>query len=156
MAEKKPTLHDDLVVDLKRIGIKEPEPVIREFDLLTIPAEAEDLVRETAKKVQERIDSYARLLEDLLQPDTSLAAMNECSFFSDQEMENVVRLYRQLIALLRKHTITDIDDQEYGRFITGALAEWAKQKPALQRIAKKLQSGWEQDQPLQREKGYFG
>ena len=128
----------------------------QEFDLLCISDEAEDLVRESAKKIRERVDNYAQLLEDLLQPDTSLAAMNECSYFSEQETEQIVRLYRKLMAISRNHTVIDIEGKEYGKFITQTLPEWQKHKPALQKIAKKLQQGWEQDQPLQREKGYFG
>jgi len=157
MAEdRKPALHDDLAKALAKLGIKEAEPVIREFDLLSIPDEAEDLVRETAKKVRDRVENHAQLLEDLLQPDTSLAAMNECSYFSDEELEGIVRTYRKLMSILRSFTIADVDGREYGKFITQALGEWQKQKPALQKIAKKLQAGWEENQPLQREKGYFG
>ena len=156
MADNNPTLHEDLVTDLSKLGIKDTEGVIQEFDLLSISDDAEDLVRESAKKIRERVDAYAQLLEDLLQPDTSLAAMNECSYFSEQEMEQTVRLYRKLMAIVRSHTVADVEGKEYGKFITQALAEWQKHKPALQKIAKKLQEGWEHDQPLQREKGYFG
>jgi molecular chaperone GrpE (heat shock protein) len=154
--DRKPGLHNDLAKALAKLSIKDAEPIIKEFDLLSIPDEADDLVRETAKKVRDRVESHAQLLEDLLQPDTSLAAMNECSYFSDDELEGIVKTYRKLMSILRNFTVSDVDGKEYGKFITQALSDWQKQKPALQKIAKKLQTGWEHDQPLQREKGYFG
>lgn len=154
MAER--TLKEDLHADLGAAKVKDVDAAIAEFDLLSVPADAEDLVHESAKKVKERVDAYSHFLEDLLQPDTSLAAMNECSFFTEQELEHIVKLYRKLMALSRSYTLTDLNGQDYGAYLVAALAEWKALKPQLVKIAEKIQKGWEQDQPLQREKGYFG
>jgi hypothetical protein len=156
-AEKK-TLKADILKALSRLGIKEPQRVFDEFDLGTIPEESDELARPIAKKVNERIDAYVLMLEGFLQPDTSIAAMNEVGFFDEKELVAIVGSYRILMRTLRAYTEADLKatSEAYSGFITAALEAWEKERGGLLRIAKKLQQGWAKEQPLQREKGYFG
>lgn len=149
--------HKELTEELQRLGIEDAEQILQEFDLCSID-EGVETVHGIAKKVRDRIDMYSKLLEETLQPDSSLAAMNECSFFSDDEMTKVVKSYRQLMALLRHGTVADLEGTKQANetFIKEALLEWRHQRTFLVLFAKRLHEGWKQEQPLHREKGYFG
>jgi len=152
------TLQEDLAAELQKLAIADAERMIEEFDLLTIEEEAEDLTREIARKVRDRVDAYAKLLEDLVQPDSSLAAMNECSYFSEEEMEQVVKLYRKLMVLVREFLLADLEatPAAYGAFVVRAVPAWMSHKPALTAIVTTIRKGWDSSQPLHRERGYFG
>ncbi len=156
--KERPTLQEDLLKELQALSVATPRAVIEEFDLLAINDDAENLPREIAKKVKERIESYVHLLEDLLQPDTNLATLNECGFFTEEQLQGVVKGYRQLMSLIRSHTAADLEatEESYRAFITAALAKWDEMKPLLRATARRLHDGWKEDQPLQREHGYFG
>ncbi len=154
--KKQPTLKEDLEKALAAISV--PVAAIEEFELLTISDDAAFLLREVAKKVKERLAVYAQLLEDLLQPDSGLAAMNECSFFNESEHEKIVKNYRELMSILRRFTMADVEATEaaYQSFLVEALPRWDAQKDWLSKVAKQLHDAWKKAEPLHGESGYFG
>jgi hypothetical protein len=159
----KPALIDDqLITELVRCGIEEPARVVEEFDLGAIGEDYDDLARPIAKKIHDRVDNYVALLENMLQPDQSIAAMQECAFFDEREMAQIIASYRRLMRTIRAYTHADIEGSHdaYARFIPEALAVWAQEKPFLLQVARKLEEGWAHDQkerPLPRSQGaYFG
>jgi len=162
MDEKElPTMQEDLHAELAAAGIADAAKrtnIIEEFDLLSISDNAEELAWPVAKKVKERIDAYAGLLEGILQPTTTLIAMNECSFFSEEEQQRISKLYRKLMHLVRSHTEADIEATRdaHLRFVREALAAWEQERPGILNVARGLRKGWEREEPLQRERSYFG
>ena len=155
--EHEPTLKEDLEAMLRELGL-EPEPVIEEFDLLSISDEAAFLSLEMAKKVKERIVGFAQLVEEILQPDSGLAAMNECSFFSEKEHDKLVKTYRELMSLVRRFTSADVEGTKaaYKAFVKDAMPRWQAQKEWLSTVAQKLHDDWKKAQPLHREHEYLG
>lgn len=162
MDEKElPTMQEDLHTELAAAGIADATKrasIIEEFDLLSISDNVEELAWPVAKKVKERIEAYANLLEGLLQPDTTLNAMNECSFFNEEKQRRIGKLYRKLMHLVRSHTEADIEATRdaHLQFVREALATWEQERPNILAIARDLKKGWEREEPLQRERGYFG
>ncbi len=156
--EKPPTLQEDLERELGKLGLDSPGRVIEEFELLTISDEAAYLARESAKKVKDRLAHFVQLLEDLLAPDAGLSAMNECSFFLESEHEGIVKAFRELMSVLRRFTMADVEGNEdaYRTFLKESLPRWDMQKPFLATIAKRLHEEWGKTEPLQGEHGYFG
>lgn len=144
--------------ELEQAGVPEAETVIAEFDLLTIDEEAQNLLKEMAKRVKERVDGYARLLEELIQPDAGLASMNECGFFEEREHERIVKGYRRLMRIIRRQTLAELraTPEAYREFLTEAIPAWRQEKEWLLTVAERLADGWKNGQPLQTEKGYFG
>lgn len=156
--EKKLTLKEDLLKELAMDGISAPEAIIEEFELLTINDETPYLAREIAKKVKDRITSFTHLIEELLQPDSSLASMNECSFFDEKELTKLVQKYRELMILLRRHTKADVEGKEeaYRAFLKESLPVWNQKREWLRNLTQRLHDGWKKEQPLQHDSGYFG
>ncbi len=154
------TFAEAIITELRRMGVASPEKAVEEFELLAISESDEDagLMRAVAKKARDRVDTYAKLLEDLIQPDSSLATMNECGFFSDEEMERIIKGYRKLMAIVRQFAVADLAGtaKAYEAFVKDALPAWKEQQSLLQLVTKRLHDGWTKEQPLQREKGYFG
>ncbi len=152
-----PTLEEDLLKELQALGL-EPKRVIEEFDLLSISDDAAFLAREIAKKVKERVKEYAQLLEELLIPDSGLSSLNECGFFTEQERTGLGKSYRELMALLRRFTLADLDatPTAYRDFVTTALPRWETQKALLRTAVEKLEREWRKEEPVQSEQSYLG
>lgn len=133
------------------------EVLMEEFALLTIDEETPYLVRAIAKKIDEKLLKYAQLLEELLQPDTNLTSMQECSFFNEREQEAIRHAYRSLMRLHRHATLAELEGGEaaYQAFLADAFKNWAELKPALQTIMKQLHAGWQQEKNEEHEE-YFG
>ncbi len=147
----------ELLALLKKAGVPDPEKTAEEFDLYDID-EGVRVSREVAKRVRDRVDAYAKLFEDLLQPDANLAAMNECSFFNDEAHDAIAKTYRDLMAIVRKYAVADLQatDDAYLGFAAAAVKDWNGHKKFLDFVAKRLVEGWSEIQTLHGEKGYFG
>lgn len=151
--EKRNALRRRLIEILGRLEIPNPEGRVDEFNLLTINEDLDD-IREVARLVHERIDGYAKFLEDLLQPE-GMAAMNECSFFSEEELRMVTVLYRRMMRLFRAFTRADLT-QAYGDYLKQAFALWDAERERLLDLATRCEAGWSREEPLQTERSYFG
>ncbi len=153
---ERPTLQEDLARELAAAGLA--ESAIEEFDLLGISDDAEFLARECAKRVRDRVATHAQLLEELLAPDSGLAAMNECSFFSEEEHGRIVAAYRELMSILRRFTMADVEGREeaYRAFLAAAVPRWEAQRPFLGEVAARLEERWRTTQQLHGDQGYFG
>lgn len=156
MTEEK-RLKEELLAALRHIGIAQPEATISEFDFLTISEETENLSKAMAQKVKDRIQQYAHLLEDLIQPDNDLSSLNEVSFFDEEDQKKIIKSYRHLMGLVRTYTEADLRGGDiFAKFIISAITEWQREKEWLLTIAQRLQEGWKGEEKFQVEKGYFG
>lgn len=127
-----------------------------EFELLSI-TEADDLVRQIARKIRDRLEMYAGMLEFIIQPDQTVSAMNEYSFFNEEEHQKIVDVYRKLMSILRAYLVADLESGDsFKEYIVTALAQWSELKDPILHVVKKLQSGWELQQTLHVERGYLG
>lgn len=142
---------------LTRLGCEDVPARIEEFKLLTVQEEVE-VLREVARLINERIDSFAKMLEDFLQPDAHIASMNEIGFLSEQEMDEVITLYREMMRLFRHYTRATLlgTRDAHGAYITAALQRWSPWRTQLLALVERLERGWQSGQPLQTERSYFG
>ncbi len=142
---------------LTALGIEHCDELISEFKLLGAQDET-SAVREIARLINERIDGYLKLLEDFLQPDAHIASLNEISFFTEAELEDVSQLYRAMMQLFRRYSRAALSatDEDASAYITTALQRWQEWKPRLHALLRKLEEGWASEQPLQTERSYFG
>src|SRR3989338_11470229 len=90
-----------------------------EFKELDFELEMQDmektayLLREIIRKIGEKLDFYSRVIEEILQPDTSnIYALHESRFFDEKEKKKMYDTYVKLMNLSRTLLEISLDQSE--------------------------------------------
>ena len=137
-----------------------PEFKELDFELEISDLEATNfLLRIIVRKIAEKLDFYASLLEEILQPDTSnLYAMHETRYFDEIEKEKMYNLYRKLMDYSRQSVIVALEHNERseGEFISNFLNEWKDLRQELMIYVKKMKSSWGPETYMKEDLRYLG
>jgi hypothetical protein len=144
-----------------KIGQKHKE--LPDFDKLDNEFEISALeepfiLRAIRRKITEKVDFYANLIKDLLQPESDMRNMYECRAFGDNEKEEVYNILKKLMFFSRLSAEAAIksDEKEDIKFLNNFFDEWLKMKPNLLKIVSKMKDSWEKETELKEDLGYFG
>jgi len=120
-----------------------PYAELAEFDLDAIPHDTTHPLREVAKKIFERTDSFRKIVEGLLQPE-GISDMQEAEALSAQN-EEIAAILRQLMRIDRELLLAELDNGEaaYAGFVRDAVPAWNALKPRIAAIGKRLVACWE-------------
>ncbi len=115
-------------------------------------------LRNIRRKIMEKVDFYARLLEEQLQPEAQLPLIHECKYFTDEDKSRMFKFYMKLMLIVRASAQLGIeeDDQKTAKFITKTLAEWKEMKPELLQYLRKVRDAWKEDISTTETLGYLG
>lgn len=130
----------------------------KDFLISTIEEEEEFYSREIAKKMDEKIEFFANILEEILSPDTKLSSLHESNLFNENEKKDILRIYRKLIYNNRKYTFLEIsyDEEQTAKYVKEFYEEWQDIKPELKKIFNRIKSSWTHDKKTKLELSYFG
>jgi hypothetical protein len=130
-----------------------------EFEISTIENK-EFLLREIRRKIDEKIELYVKLLEGILQPDTSsLSDMYECSVFNDKEKDVIFKLFKKLLFFHRFSIETSVgeDDKRSVEFINDFWKDWSGIKDEFSDFVKKMKEEWiKENKIIDEERRYLG
>lgn len=141
----------------KRFKLPQYDDLDRDFQIKGID-EKEDLLRGITRHAYDTYDSYCRLLEELIQPETKLSTMKEASELNTQDKKILAECHRRIMLKLREFVILSLEysDKNAARMIIDSYKEWQELKPNLKKIASKLKETWQKQAKLDSERGYFG
>ena len=141
----------------KKYQLPSFEDLNKNFEISDIEEET-FLLREIRKKIDDKVDTARCMLEEVLQPDTTLAGIYESRAFSDDEKGELFDLYRKLMKLHRQafELLMKNDDVLDAAFICHVAHIWEKFKKDLSDKTQKLQKSWEKDIEDNEKVGYFG
>jgi hypothetical protein len=127
-----------------------------EFDISSI--EDSIKLKSIRTKICEKVDFYAKLIEELLQPEANLIGMYECKVFREDEKEEIYNTLKSLMFMLRHAAEVELksDDKEEMVFIVDTHKDWIALKPELLKIVSKIKSSWEKETELKDDLEYFG
>jgi len=117
------------------------------------------LLRSIIRRIAERLDFYATLLEEILQPDASnLYAMHETRFLDDIEKEKMYNLYRKIMEYSRQSilVILERNEKDEAEFIANFVNEWKELKQRLLFFVRKMKSSWEKEESIKDDLRYLG
>lgn len=138
---------------------KLPEYDVINADFEVCLIEEEDfLIRNIVRKMMEKMELYAKLIEELVHPETSLASMYECNNFSSDEKKGHFRLYKRLLYYHRFALELDLqyDEKEYAKYILEFYQEWPGLRKSLISVLATLKQSWTKETADKSESGYFG
>lgn len=135
------------------------ENLIEEFNLISIAKDTHDLPKEISIEIRDKFSTYAKILEDILQPDHSFITMHECSVFNEKELNEVEITLSKLMFYVNAYREADLITQEeiYLSYIKEATIVWKEIKNHLLKIIKKTKDSWNGHLPdKKKQEGYFG
>jgi len=116
------------------------------------------IIREVRRKMSEKIETFTKLLEDVLQPETTVADLHECNFFGEEEKEKIFKLYSKLMRINRKSLCLGLnpDDKKEAEFINNVFGEWENIKKDITHVLRKMKEAWEKEAETKENPQYFG
>lgn len=140
-----------------KYGLPEYGMLNYEYELEGI--EQDDLIlKNIRKKIAEKMEFMVGVLQWILQPDTELSALHEAEFFTEDEKEEIIKIYKKLMYYCRYSTRLTVDDsdKENAEFILEADKEIRLVKPNLIVYFDKLKESWTKEISKKDNVGYFG
>ena len=137
-------------------------PEFKEIDLEFEISDVEEitfLLRSIIRRIAEKLDFYATLLEEILQPDASnLYAMHETRFFDENEKDKMYNLYRKLMDYSRQSIIAALEhiEKNEAEFINIFFNEWKIIKQELLGYIKVMQVSWQTESDIKEDLRYLG
>ncbi|MFP4403088.1 MAG: hypothetical protein ACOC3X_02465 [Nanoarchaeota archaeon] len=111
------------------------------------------------KKILDKIDKYIEILDTIIQPDTTITAMYEMKYISEEERLNAFKIYKKLMHHYRKIQILEIENNEEkdAKFINLFFREFDEIKNQLLEIIKKQKECWKNNENTKDDVlAYFG
>ena len=141
----------------QKLGLPEYNDLDHEFEI-SLLEDAPFALRNIRRKIMEKVDFYARFLEEQLQPEATLPLIHECKYFTDEEKSKMFKFYMKLMLIVRSAAQLGIEeeDQKTANFITKTLKDWKEMKPELLVYVKKVRDAWKEDISTKETIGYLG
>lgn len=142
----------------KRYNLPEYSILNQEFDIEDINEESELILQKIRLKINEKIDFYSSLFENILQPDSSLADLYEAHYIEDSTKNSAYSIYKKLVKILRKSSLVSLNniDNENVEFINETIKEWLNIKPEIEKHLKRRIALWEKETDISEDLNYFG
>ena len=143
----------------KKHKLPEFKEIDFEFELSDLE-ETSFLLRAVIRRMEEKLDFYSTMLEEILQPDTSnLYAMHETKFFDDNEKKHMYELYIKLMNFNRQSIEISLEHNEKSEadFINNLFEEWKFLKQELLIFVRKMRNSWKAEEAdIKEDLGYLG
>jgi len=137
-----------------------PEFKVIDFELEISDLEKTNfLLRAITRRIAEKLDFYATVIEEILNPDTSkLYAMHETRNFEAAEKSSMYDLYRKLMDYSRQSIEVSLirEEREEADFINGFFNDWKELKKDLLKYIKKMRASWKEEADIKEDLGYLG
>jgi hypothetical protein len=142
----------------KKYSLPDYKSLNQEFDIEDINSDSELILVKIRIKMYEKIDSYAKLIESMLQPDSNLTSLYEIHYMTDEQKENAYALFKRLVKITRYSNLVSVDNKEdeNAQFIKEAYKEWSAIKKDVKNHIKRLVNVWKRETDIKDDLSYFG
>jgi hypothetical protein len=129
----------------------------KEFDIEDI-GETDFFLNKIRAKIVDKIDSYLKVLEGFLQPDTTLSNLYESKYIDEDTKERVYQIFKTLMKFYRYSIEVALinDEAENANFIKSFYSAWISLKPELIELMKSLGKLWESESSIKEDLTYLG
>ena len=142
----------------KKYKLPKFEEIDKEFEISSLENER-FLIRNTLRKIAEKLEIYSDAIGNLVHPDgSSLSSMYEVRFFSDDEKDGMYKLFKKLMKANRDIAaiVLSADEKKEADFLNDFFAEWGNMKKDLITFIDKMRESWEKESTIEEDLGYFG
>jgi hypothetical protein len=141
----------------KKFNLPSFEQLDQEFDIGSLE-ESNFPLRQIRRQISEVLETYAKLLEELMHPESSISGLYELKELTDADKDALFDNYRHLIRLLRYSLEIALknSEQDDAAFINDLVKQWPLMRKSLLPLAKKLKDSWEHETAKKEDLGYLG
>ena len=141
----------------KKYSLPDFKEIDSEFEISSIEKPA-FLVKRICEKINERIDGFSAVFEELLQSEGSIKIMHELRYMDEEDKKEMYAMYKKLMVLNRDFLLAELseDEQLQAGFVNKAYLIWKESKPTIAALIKKLKESWELETKNEEELGYLG
>lgn len=134
-----------------------PAEFEREFDLDLVPKDSTRPLRDTAKRVFERVDAFRKVLETALNPD-SMLEMQESERLTEKERALIIELLAKIMRIDRAMLLAELENDEssYDSFLHEMWPVWQSLKKDLRIIITRLHASWDARKDVREQLHYLG
>lgn len=130
----------------------------QEFEITSLENER-FLLSNILKKISDKLEIYTEAISNLIHPDaSSLTSMYEIRFFSDDEKDDMYKMFKKLMKFNREiaELLLNADEKKEAEFLSSFLNEWPNIKKELIAYIIKMKESWEKESTIKEDLGYFG
>ena len=142
----------------KKYKLPKFEEIDKEFEISSLENER-FLIRNTLRKIAEKLEIYSDAIGNLVHPDgSSLSSMYEVRFFSDDEKDGMYKLFKKLMKANRDIAaiVLSADEKKEADFLNDFFNGWLNMKKELIAYMGKMRESWEKESTIEEDLGYFG
>jgi hypothetical protein len=138
--------------------LPEFEVLNRYFQIASIDEDEAFPLLAIAKKINEKIQKYSELLENIVSPDHSFATLVESKVFTEQDKTEILEHFKKLQIMLHDSELAGIefDEESISGFISSVIKEWPGLSDRMRKVILKLRSSWTEKSSFSEEISYFG
>ena len=141
----------------KRLDLPAFDDLDNEFEISNI-TNTRFILREVRRRICEKIEHFTKILEELIQPDTTLSNLHEVKDMTEEQKKRAYDLYRNLMGQYRQALLIGVDnnDDETAAFIRDFLVRWQATKKELRGILTMMRDSWKESRNTGETLEYFG
>jgi hypothetical protein len=142
----------------KKFSLPAYQELNRKFDIEDVDSKTELLLIKIKAKMHEKIEAYAKLFENMLQPDNSLSGLYEARYITEEERKKAFTLFKRLMSILRYSNLVSVnnDDEENADFIKKAFDDLTEMNSDIELLIKRLKEVWGTETNIAEDLSYFG
>jgi len=142
----------------KKYKLPEFEIIDEDLELSLSIEKQKFLLKNIRRRLHDKLAFFARILEGVIYPNTSsLVAMQEAKYFTDNEKSEMSKIYKKIVSIERASNVLDIEssEKEESSFIIATYKEFKSIKKEIKSITEKMVNSWNKEDMPESE-GYFG
>ena len=142
----------------KKHNLPSYEDMNKDFDIEEISEDSTLVLQKIRASMHDKIDFYAKMIEAILQPESSLSGLYEAHYVDDDEKNSAYSLFKKLMGIVRYSNLVAVTntDMDNAKFIKDTIKEWNSLKGDIQKHVKRLISLWDKETDIREDLNYFG
>ncbi|MFP4117817.1 MAG: hypothetical protein ACLFTR_02740 [Candidatus Woesearchaeota archaeon] len=115
-------------------------------------------LRTIRSKIKGKVDNHASMIEDMLNPDTSISSLHECTYITETRKKKMFNLYQKLMYMLRTADLLDIEKsmEQDAKYISMYFKHLHRLKKEMREIASLRMNTWKKEISPYVKEEYFG
>ncbi len=141
----------------KRYSLPPFDDVDKELEISTSDGD-KFILRLIRNKIKNRVDNHASMIEDMLNPDTSISLLHECTYITETRKKKMFNLYQKLMYMVRTAEYLDIEKsaEQDARYISMYFKHLAKINTEMKDVASLRMKTWKKKISPYVAEEYFG
>jgi hypothetical protein len=126
------------------------------FDISLV--EDNNILRGVRKKMSEKLENYAKMLEEYIQPESSFSGMYEVKDFTENNRKNIMILFKKMMVFYKEAVKLNLNfgEERDAEFIKSLFASWPQFKKEIAVIIDITKESWNSKDEVEEYSSYMG